>query len=371
MQRIYDLLNRFGITNEIIEFKHFKSGHINTTCYIKTDDGKEYVLQKINQYVFKKPDEVMENIASVTSFISDKLESQGIDPTRKVLHFLPSISGEFYTIDEAGDYWRMYDFVNESITFNTTNSTSVLEETGKAFGEFQCLLADYPSETLYETIPNFHNTRSRFNALKGKVLENPVGRLDDIKPIVAKYLKYELLATHMTNMAEAGKLPLRVTHNDTKCNNVLFDEKTQERLCVIDLDTIMPGLIGHDFGDAIRFCATTTAEDEPDTSKVKIDLNKFRAFATGFLSQVAPAITEEEKNTLALSAVTLTLECGSRFLTDYLDGDNYFKTEYPEHNLVRAKNQLALAEDMLDHLAKMQSIVDEIYNEVMQQSNQG
>ena len=372
MEKIYALLSDFGINGEIVDVKTFKSGHINTTYYVKVRNGNqesEYVLQMINKNVFKKPIEVMENISGVTNFIAQKLESRGIDPQKKVLHFQPALTGEYFTLDEKGDYWRVYNFINNSVAFDSTDDPKLLEEIGKAFGEFQLLLADYPSKSLHDTIPNFHNTISRYMALKEKVLENPVHRRDGVADVISEYLKIEPIATHMTKLAREGKLPLRVTHNDTKCNNVLFDPETREYLCAIDLDTIMPGLLGHDFGDAMRFAGNTASEDETDLSKVRLDLDKYRAFTKGFLSKVAPTLTKAEKDTLSLGAITMTAECGARFLTDYLDGDHYFKTEYPEHNLDRAKCQLALAQNMLKQYSKMQSIVDDEYYEAMNQEN--
>lgn len=360
VNKIIELINKFGIDGEFEGYEVFKSGHINTTCLVKMNqDGeiKKYVLQKINKHVFKKPEEVMENISNVTSHIRTKLNNESLSTDRKVLNFLPSNDGNFFALDNNDDYWRMYEFIDKSVTFDGTDDLSVLEETGKAFGEFQNLLADYPSSELNIIIPHFHNTPNRYKIFKSVVESNPVGRVQSVKQEISDYLELEEIASRMYNMQTNGELPLRVTHNDTKCNNVLFDQDTKDYLCVIDLDTVMPGLVGHDFGDAIRFGANTCAEDEVDIDRVKIDLDKYGAFAKGFIDKVGDSLTDQEMKTLSLGAITMTVECGLRFLTDYIDGDNYFGISYPEHNLDRARCQLALAQDMIKNYDKMQSIV--------------
>ena len=368
---IINLCKKFNIKGQFVSYKIFTSGHINTTCLVSFFDNgsiNEYVIQKINKNVFKKPDLVMDNIVSVTEFIKNKVKSHR-NADSKVLNFCQANDGKFFTIDENGDFWRMYNYVDKSVTFDSTSNSKILEETGKAFGEFQYFLSDYPIEKLNIIIPHFHNTVNRYLNLKNVANNNPVGRLRQVEDVVESYLNLEEVATKMYKMQKNNELQLRVTHNDTKCNNVLFDQNTNEHLCVIDLDTVMPGLIGFDFGDAIRFGASTAAEDETDLGKVKIDLNKFRAFTNGFLSEVATRLTPKEKETLALGAITMTLECGARFLTDYLDGDNYFKIEYEKHNLDRAKCQLALAEDMIKNYSKLNQIVDEIYNKIVLNEN--
>lgn len=360
IEKIMEMIDNFGIQGEFEGYEIFKSGHINTTCLVKMREGdelKKYVLQKINSYVFKKPDEVMENISNVTEFVRRKIEKTGQSADRKVLKFLPATDSKHYVNDADGDFWRIYEFVDKSITFDSTDDLTVLSETGKAFGEFQNYLSDYPSETLHDIIPNFHNTPNRYKIFKETIDRDPVGRAESVEGIINDYLQLETCVSNMQKMLENGELQLRVTHNDTKCNNVLFDEDTREHLCVIDLDTVMPGLVGHDFGDAIRFAANTCAEDEKNTDNVRIDLNKFDAFAQGFIGQVGNSLTQKEIETLPLGAITMTTECGLRFLTDYIDGDNYFGIKYPEHNLDRAKCQLALAQDMVRNYDQMKDIV--------------
>ena len=261
-------------------------------------------------------------------------------------------------MDEKDGFWRCARFIDDSVTFNITDNPTVIEEAGKAFGEFQMYLADFPVQDLNIVIPHFHNTVLRYETFENSVRRNDTGRADGVKVEIQKYLSLKEIATKMYKMQRAGELPLKVTHNDTKCNNVLFDKTTFRHLSVIDLDTVMPGLVGFDFGDAIRFTANTCDEDEKDVSTVKLDMDKFEAFTRGFLSAVGQTLSENEKGTLALGAVTMTVECGMRFLTDYLDGDKYFKISREEQNLDRARCQLALAEDMITRIDEMNKVVD-------------
>jgi len=351
----------FKIDGQVIEITYFSNGLINTSCKVTAIvDGqiKEYVVQKINKNVFKKPEEVMENISSVTDSIKQKIKARGESSRRRVLKFYKANNGKYYTIDENGDYWRMYKYIDHSIAVNESDDPKVLEETGKAFGEFQQLLSDYPASKLNIIIPHFHNTEDRYRLFREAIANNQAGRVNEVQEEIAEYTILEELATKMYKMQKNGDLKLRVTHNDTKCNNVLLDEISKEYLCVIDLDTVMPGLVGFDFGDAIRFGANTSKEDEIDLSKVGIDLNKFEAFTKGFLSKTSKSLTDKEIETLPLGAITMTLECGLRFLTDYINGDKYFKTQYPTHNLVRSRCQLALGLDMVRNYEAMKQIVE-------------
>jgi len=361
-QKIKNLLEEFNITGEIVNYDFFKNGHINTTVKVEVNVNgkrKQYVLQKINHNVFTKPYEVLENISNVTNHIKNEIHKKGEHSTRKVLKFYPAKDGRYCTVTEDGEYWRIYKFVDNSLTFNETDDLKILEETGKAFGEFQLFLDNFPIEKLNITIPHFHNTVNRYKLFMEAIQNDPVDRVKDVQDLICEYNMLENIATRMYKMQKNNELQLRVTHNDTKCNNVLFDKDTLEKLCVIDLDTVMPGLIGFDFGDAIRFGASNSAEDEVNVNRVKIDLDKYNAFAKGFLSKVAHKLTYNEQTTLSLGAITMTIECGLRFLTDYINGDTYFKTDYPTHNLVRARCQLALAQDMIKHYQQMQEIIEE------------
>ncbi|MBQ7308250.1 MAG: phosphotransferase [Clostridia bacterium] len=354
-----NILNKFNIKGNILSYKMLTNGNINSTIKItvnKNGDLKDYVLQKINTNVFKNPTLVMQNISNVTKHLQSKYLLDP-DKDRKVLNFYPTNKNTYYFKSDINEYFRLCDFVPNSTTFNVTNDKKILEETGKAFGEFQLLLSDFPIDDLHITIKNFHNTVNRFELFRKAIKEDPKNRVCQVQKEIESYFELEEIATKMHIMSTKNQLPLRVTHNDTKCNNVMFDKQTLSRLCVIDLDTIMPGLIGFDFGDAIRFCANSVCEDEKDTTKVFLDLDKFEAFSKGFVTLVKPSLTPNEIETLPLGAITMTLENGLRFLTDYINGDTYFKIDYPLHNLDRTRCQLVLAKDMIKNLENMKNII--------------
>ncbi len=340
----------FPIEGTITRCDLFGHGHINKTYHITTSVGKEYILQNINQYVFPEPVKVMENVSSVTNFLREK----DSEPTHAI-HYLPTREGAYYYLDSEGLYWRMYDYIS-GFCLDAPESEDDFYQSALAFGRFQTLLADYPAHTLHQTIPNFHNTVDRYRLLRESMEADPMGRLANVGKEIAFIMDQEELACSLQRLLEQGALPLRVTHNDTKLNNVLLDKATRKALCVLDLDTVMPGLSLHDFGDSIRFGAATGAEDEQDLSKMSLDLHLFEVYTRGFLES-ATALTEKELELLPLGAFVITLELGTRFLKDYLDGDRYFGIAYPEHNLVRARAQLKLARDMLDKLDDMKQIV--------------
>lgn len=340
----------FATEGKPAQCRAFGSGHINETYAVRTSTGHKYILQKINRYVFPDPEAVMENVIAVTRFLAEK------DPDpRHVLHFIPTHSGSYFHVDEAGDYWRMYAFL-EGFCLDQCESAEDLYQSALAFGRFQQLLSDFPAHTLHETIPHFHDTPQRFCQLRRSMQENKVGRMADAGDTAQRLLQHEALASKLQQLLDAGELPLRVTHNDTKLNNVLLDSVTREGICVLDLDTVMPGSSLYDFGDAVRFGAATAAEDTQDPDTMEMDLALFRAYAKGFL-ETAVTLTEKEIEMLPLSPIVMTLELAARFLKDYLDGDLYFKTAYSQHNLVRARAQLKLAEDMIAKLPIMEQIV--------------
>ncbi len=347
----------FRMNGQPVSCLCFGHGHINHTLKITTDTGSEYILQRINKYVFKDPVKVMANASAVTNHICSK-----IDDPRLSLHFIPTLDGKYYHRDPDGEFWRMYDFA-EGFCLDAPESEEDFYQSALAFGRFQQLLADFPADTLYETIPEFHNTVDRFRQLKESIAADNVGRVASAQADIQFALEQEPIGGILQNMREAGELPLRVTHNDTKLNNVLLDRETRKGLCVLDLDTVMPGLSVHDFGDSIRFGAATAAEDEPDTSKMTLDLHLFEVYTRGFL-EAAPSLSQVEIDMLSLGALTMTLEVGIRFLKDYLDGDLYFKTAYDNHNLVRARTQLALVADMKTKWTEMEAIVKRIAKEV-------
>lgn len=366
MNTLESILSQFNFKGSFSDCCQFGSGHINTTYMVRytLPDGEEirYILQKINPNVFKDIDALMENIFSVTSFLRKKIKAYGGEENRETLHFIRTKDGRKYLTDKNGDYYRAYVFVHNSTSYDAVDSPELFKKSGIAFGRFQRLLADFPADSLTETIPNFHNTVWRYeNEFLPAIARNAAERADQVQDEIA-FVKARYADTHrLSDLADQGKLPLRVTHNDTKLNNVLFDMGSDEAICVIDLDTVMPGLAHYDFGDSIRFGANTAAEDEADLSKVSLDLDYFKAYAEGFLSEAGESLNACEIDQLAFSAKLLTFECGMRFLTDYLNGDTYFKTEYPEHNLVRARNQFALVADMEAKMEEMESIVRNIH----------
>ncbi len=341
-----------------VDCKAFGHGHINNTFCVTTDTGSKYVLQRINKYVFKNPIRVMANTSSVTNYLRQRVE----DP-RMTLHFLPTKDGKYYFKSCDGEFWRMYDFVG-GFTLDMPESDEDFYQSALAFGRFQELLSDYPADTLYEIIPNFHNTIDRYVQFKESVDMDIVGRVEEVQEDIQFLLAREEVGGILQKMLNAGILPLRVTHNDTKLNNVLLDTATRKSLCVLDLDTVMPGSSLYDFGDSIRFGAATAAEDEPDTSKMTLDLHLFEVYTKGFL-EAAPSLTNMEVSMLPLGAYIMTLELAVRFLKDYLDGDLYFsKIAYPEHNLVRARSQMALVADMEKKWTQMNLIVAKVADEI-------
>ena len=351
----------FRIADELVSYDELKAGNINRTYKVNTvkPDGslKSYIIQKVNTYVFKHPDWVMENIDRVTEHIRAKRRE------KIALHFHHTAEGKTYVIDENG-FWRLFNYI-ESDTFNTTTDLEVIRNAGEAFGEFQMQLADFDASELFVTIPDFHDTRKRYEKLEADVLADPCGMVAEVKEEVDWLLSVKDRACSLTDLFRAGELPLRVTHNDTKINNVLFDKKDKSALVVIDLDTVMPGLVGSDFGDAIRFAANCVEEDSPEAEKAGINLDVFEAFTDGFLKCTAKSLTAKEIETLPISCFVLAAELSTRFLDDYILGSPYFKTNYPEHNLVRTRCQIALAKDMLAKMDEMERIVAECAKKYM------
>ena len=356
-RKLLEVGEAFRIPGPFFSYEEIKTGNVNHTYkvnYIR-DDGtgmakiKSYLVQKLNTYAFQHPVELMQNIDRVTEHIRAK------HPDTQSLHFHHTANGDNYLMDSDG-FWRMSNYV-PSITFDTCDDLSVVRSAGQAFGDFQMKLTDFDASQLFYTIPDFHNTRKRYAKLKADMEADPCGRVAEVRVELDWLLSAEDEACKLTDLYNEGKLPLRVTHNDTKINNVLFDEETREALVVIDLDTVMPGLVGHDFGDAIRSAANFVEEDCKDASKAGLNLNIFWAFAEGFLKETAATLTEDEVNTLANSCFTLACELSTRFLDDYLLGDKYFKINYPDHNLVRTRCQIALAKDMRTKMDAMNAIV--------------
>ncbi len=348
----------FQMDGNPIEFKELNQGHINQTLKITTDTGAQYVLQKINKYVFRNPIRLMANVSAVTDYLGKR-----VDHPDHALHFIPTHRGLSYHRDRKGEFWRMYNFVG-GFCLDTPETEEDFYQSALAFGRFQELLSEFPAHTLYETIPEFHNTVDRYRQLDASVEVDPCNRVSQINGELRFLAKHREMGCSLQKMRESGELPLRVTHNDTKLNNVLLDND-RKALCVLDLDTVMPGLSAYDFGDAIRYGAATAAEDEPDTDKMEMDLHLFEVYTRGYL-EACPSLTDREVEVLPLGAFTMTLELATRFLKDYIDGDLYFKTAYPEHNLIRARTQIKLVADMLSKWDDMNRIVAEVAAQVRQ-----
>ncbi|MBR3805810.1 MAG: aminoglycoside phosphotransferase family protein [Clostridia bacterium] len=350
---------QFRLAGELESYESIKNGNINVTykvSYRRADGSlKSYIFQKINTRVFKKPADIMRNIDLVTTHIRKKYTEI---PT---LHFHHTTSGENYLYDGDGSFWRVMNYI-DSITFNSCDDLEVVRNTGLAFGRFQMQLADFDGSQLYETIPNFHNTRMRIDALLENAEKDPVGRVSEVREDLEYIASVREKAIELSEKFYNGTIPVRVTHNDTKCNNVLFDRVTKLPIIIIDLDTVMPGMSMYDFGDAARFIANTGVEDEEDLNKVSFSIEAFRALAEGYIGELAGHVTDEEILSLPLATFSITVELASRFLDDYITGDTYFKTLYPKHNLVRTRCQLRLAQSIMEQYDDLCRIVNELYN---------
>ncbi len=348
------ILNQFEIESKI---ENYGNGHINDTYLTET---KNYILQRINTAIFKNPHELMENIENVTSFLREKIIAGGGDPDRETLTVVKTSDGEnYYKVDDDNVY-RVYKFINDTLTIEQCTSPKDLYYAGKGFGKFQKMLDDFPVEKLFETIVDFHNTPKRVEALKTAIKEDKAGRAKSVQAEIDFALKNAEFAGKVVEEMEKGNIPLRVTHNDTKINNILFDADTKEAICVIDLDTVMPGSALYDFGDALRIGASTAAEDETNLDLVHFDKEYFKSFTKGFFEEMKASLTKTEIELLPFSAKLLTYECGLRFLTDYLNGDTYFKIHHEHHNLDRARNQFKIVSEISEMEDELNQIVKEL-----------
>ncbi|MBS7297945.1 MAG: aminoglycoside phosphotransferase family protein [Eubacteriales bacterium] len=350
--KLSDIIHKFAIDADI---SPYGNGHINDT-YI-AESNPRYIMQKINSNVFKNPYEVMENIVNVTEHLKQKIAENGGDTSRETLRVIKTIDGDTLYLAEDGNYFRMYNYIENATSYDAVENPQQFTEAARAFGKFQNMLADFPADKLHETIPNFHDTRKRFENLKKAIAEDKMGRLESVKAEVEFALAHEAEVGTIVDAIADGSVPLRVTHNDTKLNNVMLDNVTGEGVCVIDLDTVMPGSLLYDYGDALRFGASTGAEDETDLSKINFSLELFEAFTKGFLGEVGSKLTPRERELLPFGAKIMTFECGIRFLTDYLEGDTYFKIHREHHNLDRCRTQFKLVADMEAKAEEMQKIV--------------
>ncbi|HIX29664.1 MAG TPA: aminoglycoside phosphotransferase family protein [Candidatus Blautia stercoravium] len=356
-----EVIENFQFEGEYTEGIPYGSGHINDTFRVTFQDKgetKRYILQRMNNQIFLNPEELMENVVGVTSWLRKKIVENGGDPERETLNLVPAKDGKAFYKDSEGEYWRVYLFIEGAKTYDLVENQEDFYQSAVAFGRFQGLLADYPAETLHETIQNFHNTVKRLDTFKKAVEADVCGRAAQVQEEIQFVLDRQALAHKLCDMQAEGKLPLRVTHNDTKLNNIMIDDETRKAICVIDLDTVMPGLAVNDFGDSIRFGASTGAEDEPDLSKVSCSIELFELYTKGFVEGCKGSLTEEELDMLPVGAMTMTYECGMRFLTDYLEGDHYFKIHREGHNLDRCRTQFKLVKDMEEKWNKMNEIVN-------------
>lgn len=357
---ISGIIAQFDFPGVLKECIPFGSGHINDTYRLtfETEDGDcQYILQKMNRQVFARPVELMENICGVTAWLRRKIEERGGDVWRETPNVIPARDGKPYCTDIDGEYWRSYYYITGATSYDMVKNDSDFYESAVAFGRFQRMLADYPAETLHETIPKFHDTVDRFAKFERAVNGDVCGRAASVAEEIRFVTEREPLCHVLCDQQASGELPTRVTHNDTKFNNILIDDATGRAICVIDLDTVMPGLSVNDFGDSIRFGASTAAEDERDPDKVSMDLHLYEVYVKGFLEGCAGALTQRELEMLPMGAILMTFECGMRFLTDYLEGDHYFKIHREGQNLDRARTQFKLVADMEQKLPQMREIV--------------
>lgn len=361
------ILEKFNIEGKLVDVKVNNSGNINNT-YVATfekEDGttKKYLIQKINTTVFTEPYKLMKNIEGVTSYLKKQMIKEG-DNSHQVLEVIKTKDNKSLCyIEDAGerDYYRIYEFIENSISYDCSTDPEIVYNTGRAFGNFQKLLRNYPMNRLTETIKDFHSTDKRYQKLIEDIKIDSEGRVMEVAPEIVFILMREDLYSLITEELGTDEVPYRVTHNDTKVNNVMMNQKTGDFLAVIDLDTVMPGSLLFDYGDGVRSTASSAKEDEKDLSKVNINLELFKAYTDGYLKEMAPYMTYEEVSLMGESIRIITLELAIRFLNDYINGDTYFKTSYEKHNLDRARNQLALVKDIENKLEYINSFINESY----------
>jgi hypothetical protein len=367
----FDILSRFCFQGQFIQAESYDFGHINDTyiAYFRLPGTRvhRYIFQRINQHVFKKPEEVMANIEAVTTHLRNKIAAAGGNPNRESLTLVPALDGRSYCRTQGGDFWRAYTYIENAQTYHIPQSRVHIYNAGRAFGRFQRYLDDFPTIDLHETIPDFHHTPKRLKTFIDVVEADRRNRAISVKDEIEFVLQRAGEASIIVDLISNGNLPLRVTHNDTKFNNVMIDDHTGEGVCVIDLDTVMPGSALYDFGDAIRSIANTAAEDERDLSKVHFNLDTFKVFTSGYTDAVGDILTAVEFERLVFSAWLMTLECGMRFLTDHIDGDVYFRIHRQNHNLDRSRTQFKLVQDMEINFEEMTKIVTKTYNDPAKQ----
>ncbi len=363
IKEILEVLEAYEIPESFIGATRFGSGHINDTycivCQPKEGDAVRYILQGLSPAAFSRPDKLMDNYVNITSYLRRKIKEENGDPDRETLGLVRTKDRLNYYTDSHGKVWRLVPFIEGTDCYQTA-TPELFEASARAFGRFQYLLREYPASLLYETIPHFHDTEDRYAKLIAAIKADKCGRAKEVAAEIEFATSRKADCSVVLQAHREGKLPLRVTHNDTKLNNVLIDRRTGDGLCVIDLDTTMPGLVVNDFGDSIRFGANHSAEDEKDLSKVNFDIILYEGYTRGFLEGLQGGLTDAEIEYLPWGARLMTLECGMRFLTDYLDGDNYFRISYPEQNLDRCRTQFKLVKDMEEQFEQMCKIVRDL-----------
>lgn len=357
---ISQILAAYVLPGTVADVARHGKGHINDTfCVVcKTPEGgtARFILQRLSQAAFPHPEEVMENFVGITSYLRREILAEGGDPLRETLSLVKTGDGADFVTDAEGRAWRLMPFIENAECYQSA-TPELFAASGRAFGRFQYMLRDYPARTLHETIPHFHDTESRFEQFLAALEADKMNRAEGVSPEVQFILRRKADCGVALRALREGKLPLRVTHNDTKLNNILIDRDTHEGICIIDLDTTMPGLAINDFGDSIRFGANHCLEDEQDLTKVNFDISLYEVFTRGFLEGARGSLTSAELEYLPWGARLMTLECGIRFLTDYLDGDHYFHVSHPRQNLDRARTQLKLVKDMEEQFDAMGAVV--------------
>lgn len=361
-QNFPELVSQFDFDGSFLHTEICEIGHINNTYashFCKLDGTvHSYLMQRINHNIFKQPEELMENIAAVTEHLRKKIISAGGDPNRETLTLIPTKNGNIFHRTDAGDYWRAFNFIENAATFQIPQNLSQVYNAAWAFGKFMRMLDDFPIEALHETIPDFHNTTRRYKSFMKSLEKDSFNRAHTTNGEIEFVLDRAGHTSKLVDLIDCGELPIRVTHNDTKLNNVMIDRETGEGLCVVDLDTVMPGSALYDFGDAIRSITNTAEEDERDLSKVHFSMEAFEKYAQGYLDVTHDTLTSTERNNLAFSAWLITLEQGIRFLTDHLDGDSYFRIKRDNHNLDRCRTQFKLVKEMEENFAEMEAVVE-------------
>lgn len=356
---LYQIASSFKITGEKITLiEPYGEGHINSTFLVVSDNVYPYIFQKINHKIFKDIKGLMNNICLVLDFLKEEITKDGGDPSREAMIVIPTFDNQPFFYDKNTDsYYRMYKFVEDSVALQTCSTKELFRQSAEGFALFAKRLANFDASQLVEPIPNFHNSKKRFEHFIETLQKDSKSRAASCKEEIQFILTREKDYSIIVDLIEQGEIPLRVTHNDTKLNNILFDKKTMNPLCVIDLDTIMPGSILYDFGDSIRFGCNSGKENERDLTKVNFLIDYFEAFAAGFLQNIGDSLTKSEIDHLAMSAKIMTLECGTRFLDDYLDGDHYFKTHFDDENLVRSRTQFKLVSLMEKNMDLLNKII--------------